>query len=45
MAYAAWALVHGIAMLRTTILRHYPVDLAANDDQVMLNFLRGLQAP
>lgn len=24
MAYAAWALVHGVAMLRTTALRHYP---------------------
>lgn len=45
MAYAAWTLVHGIAMLRTTALRHYPDDLAACDDQVMLNFMRGLQGP
>jgi len=45
MAYAAWTLVHGIAMLRTTALRHYPSDLAARDDQVLLNFMRGLQAP
>jgi len=44
MAYAAWTLVHGIAMLRTTALRHYPVDLAAADHQVLLNFMRGLQA-
>ena len=29
MAYAAWTLVHGIAMLRTTALRHYPADLDA----------------
>lgn len=43
MAYAAWTLVHGIAMLRTTALRHYPVDLAASDHQVLLNFMRGLQ--
>ena len=45
MAYAAWTLVHGIAMLRITTMRHYPADLAAWDDQVLLNFLRGLQGP
>lgn len=45
MAYAAWTLVHGIAMLRTTALRHYPIDLAAADHQVLLNFMRGLQGP
>ena len=45
MAYAAWTLVHGIAMLRITALRHYPANLAAWDDQVLLNFLRGLQGP
>jgi len=44
MAYAAWTLVHGIAMLRATALRHYPADMAAMDDQVLLNFMRGLQA-
>jgi hypothetical protein len=43
MAYAAWALVHGVAMLRTTALRYYPADLAANDHQVLENFMRGLQ--
>ncbi len=43
MAYAAWTLVHGIAMLRTTALRHYPLDLAAADEQVLHNFKRGLQ--
>jgi AcrR family transcriptional regulator len=45
MAYAAWTLVHGIAMLRTTALRHYPVDLAVADHQVLLNFMRGLHGP
>ncbi len=44
MAYAAWTVVHGMAMLRITALRHYPADLAAYDHQVLLNFLRGLQA-
>lgn len=44
MAYAAWTLVHGAAMLRTTALRHYAADLAAMDHQVLLNFMRGLQA-
>jgi AcrR family transcriptional regulator len=43
MAYAAWTLVHGVAMLRTTALRYYPADLAANDHQVLENFMRGLQ--
>ena len=43
MAYAAWTLVHGIAMLRITALRNYPANLVAWDDQVLLNFLRGLQ--
>jgi hypothetical protein len=43
MAYAAWALVHGVAMLRTTALRYYPTDLAASDHQVLLNFMRGMQ--
>jgi len=44
MAYAAWTLVHGIAMLRTTALRHFPADLSASDRQTLLNFMRGLQA-
>lgn len=43
MAYAAWTLVHGVAMLRTTAMRHYPLDLAAADEQVLRNFMRGLQ--
>ena len=44
MGYAAWTLVHGIAMLRITALRPYPVDLEAMDDQALANFVRGLQA-
>ena len=44
MAYTAWTLVHGAAMLRTTALRYYPADLDASDHQVLLNFMRGLQA-
>jgi AcrR family transcriptional regulator len=43
MTYAAWSVVHGIAMLRTTALRHYPLDLAAADEQVLRNFVRGLR--
>lgn len=45
MGYAAWTLVHGMAMLRITALRPYPVDLAAFDDEALRNFMRGLQAP
>ena len=43
MAYAAWTLVHGIAMLRITALRDYPADLNAADRQVLRNFERGLR--
>ena len=42
LGYAAWTMVHGIAMLRVTALREYPLDLDAVDDQVIHNFLRGL---
>ena len=45
MTYAAWTLVHGVAMLRTTALRTYPADLDAWDQQILHNFMRGLQAP
>lgn len=45
MGYAAWTLVHGIAMLRVTALRGYPLNLDAADHQALLNFIRGLQAP
>ncbi len=45
MLYAAWTLVHGIAMLRITALRPYPIDLATFDDEALRNFMRGLQVP
>jgi AcrR family transcriptional regulator len=44
MAYAAWAIVHGIAMLRLTSLRGYPMDFEAVDRAVLRNFARGLQS-
>lgn len=44
MAYSAWALVHGIAMLRITYLVDFPIDLAAADRGALLTFGRGLQA-
>lgn len=44
MAYAAWVAMHGIAMLRTTVLRQYPLDLEAADRQALLNLGRGLSA-
>lgn len=42
MAYHAWALVHGIAMLRTTYLRDYSADFDAADHEALLSFKRGL---
>jgi len=42
MAYAAWATVHGLAMLRVTHLQGYPMDFDAADEEVLLNFGRGL---
>ena len=44
MAYAAWATVHGIAMLRVTSLRGYPMDFDVADREALLNFARGLQS-
>jgi AcrR family transcriptional regulator len=44
MAYAAWATVHGIAMLRVTSLRGYPLDFDAADHEALLSFVRGLQS-
>jgi AcrR family transcriptional regulator len=44
MAYAAWATVHGIAMLRVTILRGYPLDFEVADRAALRNFARGLQS-
>ena len=45
MAYAAWVTVHGIAMLRVTSLRDYPMDFEAADREALRNFAAGLQAP
>jgi AcrR family transcriptional regulator len=44
MAYTAWATVHGIAMLRLTSLRGYPMDFEAADREALGNFARGLQS-
>jgi len=43
MAYAAWATVHGISMLRVTSLRGYPMDFEASDREALYNFARGLR--
>lgn len=45
MAYAAWGVVHGIAMLRVTSLRGFPMDFDAADREALRNFARGLQSP
>ena len=44
MAYAAWVTVHGIAMLRVSSLRDYPMDFEAADREALHNFARGLQS-
>jgi AcrR family transcriptional regulator len=44
MAYAAWVMVHGIAMLRLTSLRGYPMDFEAADRETLRNFARGLRS-
>ena len=44
MAYAAWATVHGIAMLRVTSLHGYPLDFEAADRETLRSFARGLRA-
>ncbi len=44
MTYSAWALVHGIAMLRITYLVELPMDLAATEREALQAFGRGLQA-
>jgi AcrR family transcriptional regulator len=41
--YAAWATVHGAAMLRAIGLPDYPVDLDHSDRAVVANLIRGLQ--
>jgi AcrR family transcriptional regulator len=42
MAYAAWALVHGIAMLRITYLGSFPLDFHSIDREALAVFGRGL---
>jgi AcrR family transcriptional regulator len=44
MAYAAWSLVHGIAMLRITYLEEFKLDFAVADREAVWAFNRGLQA-
>ncbi|MCB0076610.1 MAG: TetR/AcrR family transcriptional regulator [Anaerolineales bacterium] len=45
MAYAAWALVHGISMLRLNCLREMAaIDLDVADRELLVNFWRGLEA-
>lgn len=41
MAFAAWATVHGIAMLAITYFRDAPVDLSHAQDEALRNLLRG----
>jgi AcrR family transcriptional regulator len=43
MAYAAWALVHGIAMLRITYLKSLPVELETADREALRAFNLGLK--
>jgi AcrR family transcriptional regulator len=43
-AYAAWGIVHGLAMLRITTLRETPIPPDA-DENALVIFTRGLQAP
>lgn len=42
MAYAAWGLVHGLAMLRLTYLTEFPSDFDAADQEALLTFVSGL---
>jgi AcrR family transcriptional regulator len=42
MAYAAWAIVHGIAMLRLTYLAHHPFNFDQVDAEALRSFTTGL---
>jgi AcrR family transcriptional regulator len=42
MAYTAWAMVHGISMLRLTYLTNQPVDFAVADDASLRTLISGL---
>lgn len=43
MAYSAWALVHGISMLRLTHLTHFPHDFDAADENALKTLVEGLK--
>lgn len=43
MAYAAWAQVHGIAMLRITYLRDFPIPFETVDPQALAALVQGFQ--
>ena len=43
MAYAAWAMVHGISMLRITYLKDFPIPFESVDRETLSVFSRGLQ--
>ncbi len=43
MAYAAWAMVHGIAMLRVTFLKGFPIPFESVDRETLSAFGQGLQ--
>lgn len=43
MAYGAWALVHGLAMLRVTSLRGFPIDFDSGGREALAAFAHGLQ--
>lgn len=42
MAYTAWAMVHGIAMLRLTYLTHHPIDYDTADPEALRSLVHGL---
>lgn len=43
-AYSIWAMIHGMAMLRLTHLRHFQADFEHNNRQALAVFMAGLQA-
>lgn len=43
MAYGAWAIVHGIAMLRITALRDYPQDFEQADRETLRALFHGMK--
>lgn len=44
LAYEAWSMVHGAAMLRITALRDAPLDFERWDARLLPHFLQGLRA-